>query len=119
MSNANDVFDSVFKLDLAKSSVPDGAELLNRVAGAIETSGPGRTGRPKNAPPKSEQLETELLDLRLKLNIDPDNPLVTSLVLDDDDSHLWLIGSVLQVVLPDGNLQSVVLRDDVRILPFG
>ena len=117
--NANAIFDSVFKLDLAKSSAPDGAEMMNRVAGAIESSGPGRTGRPKNAPPKKEQLENELLQLRLKLNVDPRNPLVTALVLNEDDSNEWLIGSVLQVVMPDGSTQSVVLRDDVRVFPFG
>jgi hypothetical protein len=117
--NANAIFDSIFRIELAKSADPDAAEMMNRVAGATETAGPGKTGRPKNAPPSTEELQAELLQLRLKLNVDPENPLITSLVLDENDSCHLLIGSVLQLVMPDGSLQSVVLRDDVRVFPFG
>ena len=108
--NTNAIFDSVFKLELSKSAVPNSAELMNRVAGSNETQGPGKTGRP----PATQQPAIE----RLKLNVDPNNPHVTALALDPDDSSLWLAGSVVRVVFADGSEQSVVLLDDAHIAPW-
>ena len=109
MSNANQIFDSVFRLDLAKSAVPSGSELMART-GLREngTDGPGRTGRPAS-PPDEPTIR------RLRLNVDPDNPTVTALALDPDDEMHWLSGSVVRVVFADGSERSIVLMDDVRI----
>jgi hypothetical protein len=108
MNNA--IFDNVFQLDLAKSAVPSGAELMNRVAGSVETAGTGKTGRPPN--PEQPAIE------RLKLNVDPDNPHITALALDPDDSNFWLAGSVVRVVFADGTEQSIVLLNDTHIAPW-
>src|SRR5262245_25302138 len=101
--NQNDVFDSVFQFDLSKSAM-DGAEMMNRVAGKTEHAGPGKTGRP----PKHDQPAIK----RLRLNVDPNNPNVTALALDENDSSLWLAGSVVRVVFADGSERTVVLLND-------
>lgn len=109
--NGNEIFDSVFRLELAKSAVPSGGELMARDGiRSNETDGPGKTGRPR----KPDQPAIE----RLRLNVDPANPNVTALALDPDDSTRWLAGSVVRVVFPDGSERTVVLLDDVTIAPW-
>src|SRR5688572_29932522 len=97
MSNpSNDIFDSLFRFDVEKAAVMSGAEMMNRVAGKPpEPEGPGKTGRP----PKPESPAIE----RLRMNVDPNNPHVTALALDPDDSTRWLSGSVVRVVFADGS----------------
>ena len=109
--NPNEVLDTCFPFVVSKSAVPDGAELMNRVAGKrSEPSGPGRTGRP----PKPESPAIQ----RLQDNVDPRNPYVTALAIDPDDSLRWLSGSVVRVVFADGSEQAVVLLDDVSVAPW-
>ncbi|ADB15142.1 hypothetical protein Psta_0454 [Pirellula staleyi DSM 6068] len=107
----NDVFDSLFHFELAKSAVPAGSELMARTGMRDnETKGKGRTGRP----PKASQPAID----RIRLNVDPENPSITALALDPDDSNRWLAGSVVRVVFSDGEERTVVLLDDTSIVPW-
>ena len=107
----NEIFDDVFKFEFAKSGVPSGSELMARTGLRDNTTkGPGRTGRPPNPP----QIAIE----RQKLNVDPAKPHQTALSLDENDSNQWLAGSVVRVDFHDGTEQSVVLLNDVEIVPW-
>jgi hypothetical protein len=105
--NANDVFDSVFKLDLAKSADPSAGEMMNRVSGNSSSE----SSKPMGRPPKKDDPAIR----RLRSNVDPDNPCITALATDPDDMNVWQSGSVLRIVFPDGSEHCVVLLNDVRI----
>jgi hypothetical protein len=92
-----------------------GTEMYNRVAGKPEESGPGRTGRPPK--PETAADDTEALD-RFKLIYDRENPRATSLAVSEENDHVWLKGSILQILFPSGEHKTVVLMTDTRIVPL-
>lgn len=82
-----------------------GAEAMNRVAGKPpEPEGPGKTGRPRKQAPT--------------LHLNPDDPLATSIATKGDDPLLWEAGSVLQILLPNGETRTLVLLNDAEVAPL-
>ncbi|EAQ81740.1 hypothetical protein [Blastopirellula marina] len=108
MSDPNAILDSAFpRLEVAKAAqVADGAEMVNRTQG--KSGGSGSAGETRGRPRKSGP----------KLHLNPENPLLTSIVSKDDEGHKWEAGSVLQVLFANGQTRSVVLLHNIEIAPL-